>query len=105
MSKLENDLDFQLQACGLSGYVREFRFHPTRRFLADFSWVSQRLIVEVQGGIWKGKYGGHSSGKGLMRDHEKHNLAVLSGFRILYANRKTIENGEAVTQIEEALKC
>jgi hypothetical protein len=61
----------------------EVRFHPTRKFLWDIAWTKEKVAIEVQGGIyWKGT--GHNSISGLKRDYEKHNLAVMDGWKILY---------------------
>ena len=100
-SELELELLFHLRAVGLDVPVREYRAIPGRRFRFDLAWPEKKLLVEVQGQIWK--KGGHSSGVGIMRDHEKNNLAVINGYRVLYVNGNTIRSGEAVTEIETAL--
>ena len=102
-SELELELLSHVRAVGLPEPVREYKAIPGRKFRFDFAWVEQKLLVEVQGAIWKGGEGGHSSGVGIMRDHEKNNLAVINGYRVLYVNGNTIRSGEAVTEIETAL--
>ena len=98
---LEADLLFQIKAVGLPEPIREYRAIPGRRFKFDFAWVDQRLLVEVQGAIFV--KGGHSTGTGIMRDHEKNNLAVIAGWRVIYVNSTTIDSGKAIEEIEEAL--
>ena len=98
---LELELLAQIRMINLPEPVREYRAIPGRRFRFDFAWPDRNLLCEVQGAIFV--KGGHSTGVGIMRDHEKHNLAVLQGYRIIYANSKTIESGEALDQIEGAL--
>ena len=98
---LELELLAQIRMVGLPEPVREYRAIPGRRFRFDFAWVEQRLLVEVQGAIFV--KGGHSSGVGIMRDHEKNNLAVLNGWRVIYVNSKTIDSGKAIRDIETAL--
>ena len=39
---------------------------PKRKFRWDF--VINNLAIEIQGGIFKGSRGGHTSGKGYQRD-------------------------------------
>ena len=103
-SDLELELLSHIRAVGLPEPIREYKAIPGRKFRFDFCWEKHKLLVEVQGAIWKGGEGGHSSGVGIMRDHEKNNLAVINGYRVLYVNGNTIRSGEAVTQIEEAMK-
>ena len=103
-SDLEEALATQMKQVGLPAPVRQFKAIPGRKFKFDFAWVEQKLLAEVQGAIWKGGEGGHSSGVGIMRDHEKNNLAVINGWRVLYVNGNTIRSGEAVDMIEEAVK-
>jgi hypothetical protein len=31
---------------------REFRFHPKRRWRADFAHLPSRSLIEIEGGIW-----------------------------------------------------
>jgi very-short-patch-repair endonuclease len=60
---------------------REYRFHPTRKWRFDFAWAAHRVAVEIDGGIFTG--GGHNRGVQFARDAEKHNAAVLLGWRVL----------------------
>lgn len=97
-SDLEQLLAFQLKAIGLP-FIREHRFHPTRKWRFDFANAERRLAVEVQGGLWQ--KGGHTSGQGVTRDIQKHNEALRLGWMILYATRETIESGEFLRLVEE----
>ena len=105
-SELEETLAYQIRVAGLPIPLREYKAIQGRQFRFDFAWPQEeyRLLVEIQGSIWKGVNGAHSSGTGLMRDHEKNNLAVLHGYRVLYANGNTITSGEALAMIERAIK-
>ena len=59
--------------------VQQHTFHPQRQWRLDFSWPDQLLAVEIQG------FGpGHNSYKGMASDYEKHNEAILLGWRFLY---------------------
>lgn len=97
MSELEELLLFQIRAVGLPEPVREYRALPERRWRWDFAWPEARLLVEVQGKRWG--LGAHTSGKGTARDWEKNNLAVLSGWRVLYAWDEAIESGKMIEWI------
>jgi very-short-patch-repair endonuclease len=101
MSDLEDLLAQHIQYAGLPTPEREYRFAPPRRYRADFAYPEQKILVEVQGGIYT--RGAHSRGVGLERDYEKLNLAQLNGFRVFQFSRKMIESGVAVNMIEEVL--
>ena len=98
---LELELLAQIRAVGLPEPIREYKAIEGRRYRWDFSWPDRNLLIEVQGAIFV--KGGHSSGVGIMRDHNKHNLAMLAGWRILYVNSTTIDSGEAIRDIEKVL--
>lgn len=101
MSRLEDELVWQIQAAKLPAPVRELRFAPPRRFRFDLAWVDQRLACEVQGGVHSG--GRHVRGVGAESDAEKLTLAVLAGYRCLVVTAKHIKSGQALTWIEAAL--
>ena len=103
MSALEEVLAFQIKAKGLPVPDREYPAVPGRRFRFDFAWPMERVLVEVQGGTWG--TGGHSTGKGIARDCEKHNLAVIHGWRCLDVTTDQIRTGKAIRWIEETLRC
>lgn len=77
-TSLEDGFDRQLQEAGVTGYYRNHMFIPGRRFAADFWFPDLRLVLEVDGGLWKGARGGHTSGEGSHRDRERDILAYLS---------------------------
>ena len=58
--------------------VAEYIPIPGRRFKFDYCHLSSFVLIECQGQIWH--KGGHNTGKGLMRDYEKLNLAQAHGF-------------------------
>lgn len=111
MSKLsdgEENLSFQLKAAGIP-FEREYRFYPPRRFRFDFvikptdeRGVPSNLLlaVEVEGGAFSG---GHKRGADYHSDCEKHNLAMLDGWRTLRVTPTMVETGEALVWIEKAL--
>lgn len=100
-SPLENLFAMQLDAAGLTGYVREYQAIPGRKFRFDFAWTERKLLVEVNGGTYA--KGAHSTGRGIARDYEKANLAVLQGWRVLSFDGKAIKSGEAVEVVRRAL--
>lgn len=101
-SKLEQTLAWQIKVTGLPEPVQEFVAIPDRRFRWDFAWPEQRLLLEVQGGVWK--KGAHSGGTGVNRDTEKQNLAVLAGWRTLAVTTNQIRDGLAIAWLKKALE-
>lgn len=87
--------------CGLPEPVREHRFLPDRKFRFDLAWPEEKLAVEIHGGRWI--YGRHQRPLGFQRDVEKHNLALLSGWRVLIVLPEMIADGRALDLIERAL--
>lgn len=100
-SALEALLAIQLRASVITGYVREFKFAPGRRWRFDFAWWNERLAVEVEGGTWSG--GRHVRPGGFELDCEKYNRAVLLGWRVLRFTARQVQSGEAVSVIQQAL--
>jgi len=101
MTDLEADLLFQVQAAGLPEPKQQYRFHGSRRWLADFCWPSHRLIVEVMGGTFA--HMAHSTGTGIHRDYEKSNAAQLMGYTYLQFDRQMIEDGSALATIQQVI--
>jgi very-short-patch-repair endonuclease len=101
-SELEELLAFQIRAAGLPEPEREFRFDKVRLFRADFAWPDHRLLVEVEGGIWMSK-GGHNTGRGILRDIEKGNLAASNNWLYLRFAPEHINSGQALDVIEDVL--
>ena len=95
-SPLEAALFAHIRIYGLPLPEREYRFAPPRRWRFDFCWPDRMLAVEVEGAIWKGSKGRHTSGKGYEADCEKYNTAAIAGWRALRVSRGIIENGMAV---------
>jgi len=103
-SHLELEMYLMIKDAGfLGGMEREFKFHATRRWRFDFAWPSVKLAVEVQGGIWLGGRGAHTSAKGRERDCEKSNEAALDGWRVIQVTSTHIKNGTAIQLIERGL--
>ena len=66
--------------------VKEYPFAaPERKFRLDYAWPTQRVALEVDGGIWRKGGGAHSHPTNILRDIEKHNVAVMLGWRVIRA--------------------
>ena len=81
----------------------EHRFHPPRRWRADYAWPDKKLLVELEGGVFiKSR---HTSPIGFINDCDKYNQAELDGWTLL---RYTVEHldkrpKEIAGQIKEVL--
>ena len=51
-------------------WVREFKFHPRRKWRFDFANVQARLAIEVDGVVYGARKGGHQTPSGIERDRE-----------------------------------
>lgn len=97
-SPLEAQFAFYLEqlAPDIPTPVREFKFHPTRKWLCDFAWVDQRLIVEVEGGTYRG--GRHTRHAGYRADCEKYNELALAGYKLLRFTGDMLDNPDYVIE-------
>lgn len=86
---------------GLPRPVAEFRFHPARKWRADFCWPEYRVTLEIEGAVWTN--GGHSRGSGKVRDHEKFNACAALGYRVLYCQPSTLMTANTVQTIRSAI--
>lgn len=59
----------------------EYRFHPKRRWRADYCHVATKTLIELEGGIYSG--GRHTRGQGYRNDCEKYNAATMLGYRVI----------------------
>jgi hypothetical protein len=98
------------RAHGLPLPETEQRFHPTRRWRADYLWRGARVILEIDGGIYRGgrggglAIGGHSSAAGIRRDMAKANQAQLCGFVFLRATPDDISSGVVLDLLARAFR-
>lgn len=90
--------------------VKEYKFHPTRRWRFDFAIPEYKIAIEIDGGVWT--YGRHNRSAGYIADMEKFNAAASLGWVVLkftpdeqYTKKtfdlirqtiKTIENGRTM---------
>ena len=87
----------------------EVTFAPGRKFRADYCWVAERVIVERDGGLYRGgrrpgtALSGHSSIAGIRRDMDKSNVAQLAGYLYLRFEPRQLESGAALPIIRAAL--
>jgi very-short-patch-repair endonuclease len=82
-SKLENQFLFLWRCLDGPPLEREYRFHPERKWRADFAHLPSRTLIEIEGGIFMRAGGRHSRGCGYAKDAEKYLEATLSGWRVI----------------------
>ena len=80
-SALESRFASLWDALGGVELVREFRFDKTRRWRADFASESARVLIEIEGGVWRG--GRHTNPLGFINDAEKYLAATLQGWSVI----------------------
>lgn len=100
-SDIEETLAHHIKCLELEEPLREYRFHPVRRWRFDFAWPEYKLAVEVNGAIYQ--RGRHSRGSGLEKDYDKLNNAQLLGWTVLQFSRAHIISGYAADMISHAL--
>jgi very-short-patch-repair endonuclease len=107
-SHLETHFALLLRALGLEHrFTRELRFCASRNFKADFADVKNRIIVELEGGVWKRGGGGHNRGKGYKSNCEKYNIAATLGYSVLRytdveAMRKFEQDYKSILQVKQS---
>lgn len=101
-SPLESELLFHIHAVNLPEPECQFRFHKVRKWTFDFTWPSQMVAVEVEGGIYN--RGAHVRPRGFTEDAEKYNSANLLGWTVYRVTGDMVHDGRAVALIEQALK-
>lgn len=94
-TKYEDLLFSQIKGLGYKEPVREFKFHPDRKWRFDFAYPEEKVAIEVEGGIWSG--GRHTRGTGFEGDCEKYNAAALAGWRVFRFTTGMVTAGNAIT--------
>ena len=107
-SMLEEALLRQIRKAGIPDPERQYRFHATRRWRADFAWKRERVLVEVEGGIWMqtktGRSKGHAHPVRFEADCMKYNEAEISGWHVIRVTEGMIDSGMATDQIRRELE-
>ena len=83
--------------------LREFRFHPMRKWRFDLAWPEAKLAVEFDGGVFTG--GGHNRGVLFTDNAAKQNAAVMLDWRLLRYTTLDLRTRpmQVVEEIEAAL--
>lgn len=81
-------------ACYRINPEREYVFAAPRKWRADFAFVEEKIIVEIEGAVWSG--GRHTRGTGFSSDCEKYNAAAILGYRVLRFTTDMVVTGRAI---------
>jgi very-short-patch-repair endonuclease len=77
--------------------LREYLFHPTRKWRFDFAFIPSKIAVEVEG------RGRHQSFGGFEADAQKYNAAAKLGWTVLRYTPAMVMRGEAINDLMEML--
>jgi hypothetical protein len=116
----EKLLAIDIENAGLPPPIPQYKFHPKRRWRADFGWPDffcsssddngdgiadepYKLLVEVEGGIWMPK-GRHIHPVGFTNDVIKYNNAVLLGWHLLRFTTDMVRDGTAINMLISLFK-
>ena len=80
-SRLETKFALYWRSLGGPELEREFRFHPERKWRADFAHIESRTLIEIEGGIYI--QGRHNRAAGFIADAEKYLEAFLAGWSVV----------------------
>ncbi len=100
-SPLEREFLGQCVALGLPGPVQQYRFHPKRKWKADFAWPVHMVLVELEGGVYR--RGWHQSIARYISDCRKYRAAAIMGYTVLRYVGEEVRDGSAVREVESVL--
>lgn len=80
-SPAELELASLLRKSKITGWKKQYAYVPGRKFQADFAFPVQKLIVEVDGGIYTRR--AHGSVGGIIADMKRTNYAAMHGWRVM----------------------
>lgn len=81
--------------------VREYEFHPQRKWRFDYALPRERIALEVEGGVWQ--YGRHNRAAGFLGDMDKYNAAAVLGWRVLRVTPKNLRRAATLEMIRAAI--
>lgn len=81
--------------------VKEFKFHPTRKWRFDYAVPEYKIALEVEGGVWT--RGRHTRPQGFLGDIEKYNTATIMGWKVLRTTPDELYSNKTVNLIKSAI--
>ena len=101
VSKGEALLENHLNALNIP-FTKEFKFHPDRKWQADFRIDDMPILVEVEGGVFSN--GRHTRGEGYTKDCEKYSAAAVNGWFVIRGTTAQIKAGLVIQWIEKLIE-
>lgn len=98
MSLIDALVDAQAKEAGWPVPEREYRYVPSRKFRADYAFPAQRVLLEIQGGVFT--HQAHGSISGLLRDIERGNFAAAYGWRLIRLTPSQIKEGSLTAWLQ-----
>lgn len=81
--------------------VKEYQFHPKRKWRFDYAIVEHKIALEVEGGVWTG--GRHTRPQGFLGDIEKYNTATLMGWRVFRVTPDNLYKLSTINLVKQAV--
>lgn len=81
--------------------VKEYKFHPERRWRFDYAIPEHKIALEVEGGVWT--QGRHTRPQGFLGDIEKYNTATLMGWRVFRTTPTDLYRTATVNLLKTAI--
>jgi len=81
--------------------VKEYKFHPKRRWKFDYACPERKIAIEVEGGVWNN--GRHTRGKGFIGDIEKYNNASVMGWTLIRVTPDMLLTNETIEFVRQAV--
>lgn len=82
--------------------VKEYKFHPERRWRFDYAIPEYKIALEVEGGVWT--QGRHTRPQGFLGDVEKYNAATLMGWRVFRTTPSELYRTATINLLKTAIK-
>lgn len=82
--------------------VKEYKFHPERRWRFDYAIPEHKIALEVEGGVWTA--GRHTRPQGFLGDIEKYNMATLMGWRVFRTTPTDLYRTATINLLKSAIK-
>ncbi len=82
--------------------VKEYKFHPERRWRFDYAIPEHKIALEVEGGVWTA--GRHTRPQGFLGDIEKYNTATLMGWRVFRTTPTDLYRTATINLLKSAIK-
>lgn len=100
-SVVEDLMEVHLREANFNGFKRNAYFIPGRKFQADFLFEREKIVLEVDGGVWLGNKGGHTGGKGATSDRERDCLGLINGYLTVRVVSEHVRSGDAIKWFKE----